>query len=282
MALTAFKSIHRLSLYSIPFTTFGHCSRLIRAFPYLNYLSFGDNRWKPKHPSLPLSYHASSNSASRRRLQLAHLDVWGKSTGDSDLHEFSRWLIDAQTHNMSLRTLSVLVDDQCLLPNILRHCGSHVCSIFLMILNDSPIPGNHAHLQTIHALIQGDMFPVEAVKSIVLSATSRQLRHLTLYMRTGLESKAGSETQNKEQNSITDDFDEFAKLDAALCNPLLKKLKITLCLYGPGSAGATASWQQRLSVRLPKFCNVEGRFRVESTPTKIPYPRWMDLRDGFW
>jgi len=106
-ALTAFKSIQRLDLYRVHFSTFGHCARLTQSFPHLDHLGFRYLSWKPLPPGAP--HPPPLPSVQRGKSNTLHLDLWSSSfdgSEPSDLSDFTKWFTRFQDHS-TLRTLSL-------------------------------------------------------------------------------------------------------------------------------------------------------------------------------
>jgi len=274
-ALIAFKSIRRLDLWMVRFSSFGHCAWLIQAFPHLDHLNLSLFSWEP----LPLDApHPRPSLITRQeKSRLLHLDFWiGLDTVDRpDLNDFTRWLTRFQC-NGTLRTLSLYVPHDHLIQTVLP-CFPFIHSVYLLLVDGtSQVSGfeSLAHLQTLHIQV-ADSFLVECIVSIVLSIPSRHLRSLTIYVKA--EEKNG---ENRGSGQLADELDLYARLDDALCKPVLNGLTLRLCIYGADSDKVVVQWRQRLCALLPKFCAL-ARFRVESTLSKSPYMKWMKHRDGF-
>jgi len=262
MALTAFKSIRKLILDNVHFSTFGHCSRLFRAFPYLNHLQLYDISWKPA-PHVSRSIRTLGRTR-RRRSEMAHLDLWGIYVQDSELAEVMRWLL-ITGHHTTLKTLCI-ADRGATSTSVLLRCASSSKSIFLMLDRDNPIDGlEHCNeLKMLHIDVGMNPFPVQAVTSIARLKSSKQLLKVTLYLDV-------EELTDGVTGSEQSDLDAYLWLDNALCNPELKSFNLLLLLRGSDSANAVVAWTQRLSRLLPRLCSVD-RLMVESS--RIKYPIW--------
>jgi len=273
-ALAAFKSIRRLTLYSISFSTFGHCFRLMQVFPHLDHFSGMYLQWERPSPGSSHS-HLLPNTR-RGKSPISHLDLWSNLTGGADLNEFTNSFIRVQD-NSTLRTLSLYVQSNDLIQDVLR-CGFLSCSVYLMLGDDGSISGfeNLAHLQTLHVKTSGYTFPIQAISSIILSATSQRFRSLIVY--TNVVEEEGGDGQGETQQ--TEVLDAYQKLDDVLCNQALKGLELTIRLFGASSVEDVLQRQQKLHTLLPKFRALE-RLRVEHTPTELPHLRWLEYRDGF-
>jgi len=272
MALTAFKSIRELNLYQVQFSTFGHCARLIQAFPRLTHLSFEFLSWKRPFPDSP---HPQSSPSSRRRIShITHLDLLSERADGSDVEVFTKWFIRVQeTH--ALRTLSLFVQSNDWVQDVLR-CGPFVRSVYLMLGDDSPLYGveDLAHLQTLHFWFFDHTFPLQFVTSIILSTSSSHIRSLTIYIKT--KEECVEDPKDKQQ---PDDLNVYRTLDDALCSRILKGFHFTLCIYNTTSEKVVPQWRKQLRAFLPKFF-VNERLQVESTPG-YPNLKWAVNRDGF-
>jgi len=280
MALTAFKSIRRLELYGVQFSSFGHCARLIQAFPHLDHLGFYHLSWKRPPPDSP--HPQPPPSTRRRKSPVLHLDLWSDATGDPELREFTSWFIRVQDPH-ALRTLSLRVMSHDSVRNIFR-CGPFVRSIrsvrsvHLTLAGDGPIYGfeNLAHLQSLHIRTFSNTFPLRSVSTIILSASSQQIQSLTIYIKAKEES--GEDREDRQQS---DDLDMYRSLDDALCIRIPKGFHLTLCLYKTTSKEVVPKWRKQLLALLPKFCASE-RLRVESIVSGWPHQKWVEFRDGFY
>ena len=112
-----------------------------------------------------------------------------------------------------------------------------------------------------------DTFPIQLLTSIV-SVASRQLRELTVYL------ELQDEKVPEEPALTEDEMAACIQLDAALCKPQLRGMKMTVCSYGKGaSIEAVDRWQRMLVGRLPKFCSGEGKLSMKRTPSMFPLQR---------
>jgi len=260
-------------LYQVQFSTFGHCARLIQAFPRLDHLGFVYLSWKRPPPDSP---HPQPPPTRCRKSPIVHLDLWGGTPGDPELREFTNWFIRVQ-ETRALRTLSLQVRSHDSVRNIIR-CGPFVRSVYLTLEDDSLIDGfeNLAHLQSLHIQTLDNTFPLRSVSSLVLSASSQQIQSLTIYIKVREESR-----EDQEDRQLSDDRDMYRSLDDALCNRIPKGFHLTLCLYDPTSKEAVPQWRKQLLALLPKFC-ASGRFRIESIRSRWPDQKWVESRDGFY
>jgi len=272
MALTAFRSIRKLSMFNITFSTFRHCSHLIRGFPHLDHLGSLYLSWKPRSSYYPY-LHRYPNTRSCK-LHITHLDLWSDTPDGIDLHEFVQFM-GAQDHSI-LRTLCLQVGNNDFTPSILRR-ASHVHSVFLMLPNDRPVLGcgDLTHLQVLHVHLQDDKIPIQFIISIILSVSSRSIRKLAVYI-----DLRGNNLGDKWNDRSANDLDAYRRLDDALCTPVFKDLELTLCLCRSDSVDAIKWWKQKLSTLLPKF-HLQRESRVECALTKDPNLKWIKLRDGF-
>lgn len=270
MALAAFKSIRRLTLYEVQFPTFGHCARLIQAFPHLEHFAYLYLSWKRSPPDSP--HPRSPPRTQRRRTTITHLDHWSERIEDSVLEALTDWLLRVQEYR-TLRTLSIDVPSNDSVPKLLR-CGPFIRSIYLTPRSDNPVHGfeNLAHLQTLQIGIEGHIFPIRLVNSIILSTSSQRIRSLTIYLQ-AKEDDHGDTQQ-------TDVLDLYRQLDDALCSRALKELELTLRLYRANSTEVVSQWRQNLLALLPKFCALQ-RVRIETIPMVWPDLKWVEHRDGF-
>jgi len=272
MALSTFKSIRTLLLDDIQFTTFGHLSRLISAFPQLTHLALHHVSWKKSASRTPASMLQRPTTTCRRKLQIRHLDIVdsGAACQDRKLSELNRWIIKAGYHT-KLRTLSIGAHQDDLIVSVLQF-ASKVRSIFLMLNGDDPIFGfEHCIcLRILHIYASNHKIPARAVKSIINSPSSRNIERITIYMK--IEEEGGKKPE------IEPDMDN---LDRALADQGSKDLRMVLCLLGSDSAIVAMSWRRDLPMLLPKF-HAMGRLIVEHDDTCYgPFGRWQDWRDGF-
>jgi len=271
-ALTAFKSIRRLTMHQVQFSTFGHCTRFIQAFPHLDHLAFQYVSWKRP---LPDSLHPQPPpSTSRTKSPIVHLDLWSNTPGDPGLRELTNWFIRVQG-TRALRTLNLQVQCHGLVQSVLR-CGPFVRSVYLILGDHSPVHGfeDLPHLQTCNVSTFQDTFPLHTVTSIMLSTSSQQIRSLTIYIKANEE--RGDDQANTQQ---PDGLDSYRILDDALCNRLPNVFHLKLCLYNTTSEEVVPQWRKRLRVLLPKFCALE-RLRVYSIMAGLPIMELVELRDS--
>lgn len=277
-SLSAFKSIRRLHLFNVSFSRLGQCTQLIRAFPRVRHLFFMDIKWKPDPVHFQL-LNGGNQPSYLRRIRIEHLDLHGKHHGDNDsVHEFLRWFL-ASGGLQHLKTFHGMGMQFGLVQEYLKNGRTHLESIFLCHSHNSPIEvlsGNLDDLKTLHLECSKNDFPVQAMSSILLAAPG-SLREITTYLH------VAQKADKRQENTINEqDEKAFSQLDDALCAPLHKALRITVCLYGSGvSMESTEFWTQNLSQKLPKFTSNKEGLRVTRILSDVPITRWVDDRDGF-
>lgn len=135
-ALTTFKSIRKLTLSYIPFSTFGHSTRFVRAFPNLRHLDFNGISWKPNRLGSPHLPTGSQHHSRRKPLLLSHLDLEGE---DPNVRRFAKWLSAAKAVTL-LKTLHGSPTQYEIVRASVFPSGSHLCSMALSSDKDTAIP----------------------------------------------------------------------------------------------------------------------------------------------
>jgi len=273
MSLAAFKSVRTLTLMDVRFSSCGHCTRLVRAFPRLTHLRLGSADLGPASQR-PLNLWHSHKTRSRES-KITHLEIQ-EIPREPSMKYFTKWFMSSQHHN-SLRTLSVNLpgnEHDSPMTNVAR-CAPNVRSIFLVLYGDSPVPGfEHCkQLQMLHLLVFNDgTFPVKALLSIALSISSQYIQRVFVYVKGG--------TEGEISNLAAGDLDMYRQLDEALHRRRSSDLKVVVYVLGRDLTRATSQWRERLSVALPKL-SAQGKLIVEPCSAEQPVDNWQRLRDGF-
>lgn len=268
-AVTAFKSIRKLSLYDVKLSRFGHLADLIHAFPRLRHLALYDISWNPDPAHLQLLANSSQHSITRRQIQITHLDSGGYY---SQARQIYQWLSAVETVK-NLRTYFGWYDP---FDDLMEYEPSHLRSVCLCDSHDRfiHVPTNGLNsLQTLNIFFYLDDLPIKILTSI-LASSPRALRKIAIY----LEDPRQSLDDSQEQLKL------YGELDDVLFSHPLKELKVLVCLYGDKASDEVRDWwQQSLFSKLPKFCTSEDKLTVSWISTLVdPQLRWEEHRDGFY
>lgn len=280
MMITAFKSIQWLTVSSISFPTYGHCARLVRAFPHLRHLQLSNI--VARSEVLPQTLVGPGNQwNSLRRVRFQHLDLSGH---DTSVRYFTKWLSTAGACE-ALRTIYTPIDYWDYIQNdLLSGGGTSNHSLALYCDRDLPVsvdPVNVAHLRMLHLQMTNDMFPTRLLVSFLL-VKPRRLRAVTIYLKLNGKKSPSPNSSGATRTPLTaEDLELHNQLDAALLDKALANLKITLCLYGRASVDSVAMWRENLMKLLPKLCQYKERLSVRGDLSQFPLARWMRDRDGF-
>lgn len=270
-SLSSFKSVKKLQLYNVTFSTLAAFVRLVQAFPRLAVLRSLYTTWKPHPPSA--EYHPVPCSRDRK-LQVSHLDVWNITYYSPETGELLAWLHQVQDQT-TLRALGFQIANNYLVGNVLLF-SRHLRTFFLELNGDGYISGFEilSQLEVLHLDIDStNIFPEKSLTSIITSLPSHRLRLLVIYIRVECSPDQTKEVDDKEEEEAINNVDE------GLCATPFKELKLTVSLYGTNPENALAFWQSKIPKLLPKFWALK-RMKVESTPEQEPIRRWTVIYEG--
>lgn len=268
-ALTAFRSINKLEIYQVRFSSFGHCPRLIRAYPRLRYLRCLYPKFGSKD-ELPSARPLISNSP-RRPFCLHHLDIWTNMINGYELVELSEWIQLAQPCN-SLQSLSIQTHDgrnQDAMLNVVLQCSDHSKDIFLEFSNDPDVSAlsRSAHLEALHIHSQKKHFPIAVLTSAISSVPSKELREVYVHIDS-------QKTEWDEQ-----DPEDYKKVDDILATtPGLADVQLIVRLFASRHPRDAETWRQRLVTLFPKISTLERLIIRRTSREQHPTARWSEFR----